>query len=176
MCHFTLRAALNAPSNSQAGDRSRKYTVVYRGQTQSKNPEQAADKTLKTSFINERRDCIWFKMFLTAIFVLLGTGLTVNSEKHSLTYIYTALSKPVGLPGIHDFTAMGLMDSRMIDYYDSDNQKKVPKQDWMKEKLPIDYWEKGTQSRQSKQQWFNVNIGILMERMKQNDTGRACEM
>ncbi|XP_056254543.1 H-2 class I histocompatibility antigen, L-D alpha chain-like isoform X2 [Seriola aureovittata] len=109
-------------------------------------------------------------MLLTAIFVLLGTGLTVNSEKHSLTYIYTALSKPVGLPGIHDFTAMGLMDSRMIDYYDSDNQKKVPKQDWMKEKLPSDYWEKGTQSRQSKQQWFNVNIGILMERMKQNDT------
>ncbi|XP_022613176.1 H-2 class I histocompatibility antigen, Q10 alpha chain-like isoform X2 [Seriola dumerili] len=106
-------------------------------------------------------------MFLTAIFVLLGTGLTVNSERHSLTYIYTALSKPVGLPGIHDFTAMGLMDSRMIDYYDSDNQKKVPKQDWMKEKLPSDYWEKGTQSRQSKQQWFSVNIGILMERMRQ---------
>ncbi|GAA6236474.1 class I histocompatibility antigen, F10 alpha chain-like, partial [Lates japonicus] len=35
-------------------------------------------------------------------FILLGTGLmtgTVTGERHSLTYIYTALSKPVGLPG-----------------------------------------------------------------------------
>ncbi|XP_078101831.1 major histocompatibility complex class I-related protein 1-like [Sander vitreus] len=94
------------------------------------------------------------------------------SEIHSLTYIYTALSKPVGLPGIHEFTAMGLLNNRMIDYFDSDHQKKVPKQDWMKERLPADYWEKGTQSRQSKQQWFKVNIDILKTRMRQNDTGK----
>uniref|UniRef100_A0A8D0A7E3 Ig-like domain-containing protein n=1 Tax=Sander lucioperca TaxID=283035 RepID=A0A8D0A7E3_SANLU len=90
--------------------------------------------------------------------------------KHSLTYIYTAFSKPVGLPGIHEFTAMGLLNGRMIDYFDSDNQKKVPKQDWMKERLPADYWDKGTQSRRSKQQWFKVNIDILKTRMRQNDT------
>uniref|UniRef100_A0A3Q4G999 Ig-like domain-containing protein n=1 Tax=Neolamprologus brichardi TaxID=32507 RepID=A0A3Q4G999_NEOBR len=89
---------------------------------------------------------------------------------HSLTYIYTGLSKPVGLPGIHEFTAMGLLDGRMIDYYDSENQTKVPKQEWMREHLPADYWEKGTQSRRIKQQWFKVNIGILMERMRQNDS------
>uniref|UniRef100_A0A3Q3QY96 Immunoglobulin C1-set domain-containing protein n=1 Tax=Monopterus albus TaxID=43700 RepID=A0A3Q3QY96_MONAL len=70
-------------------------------------------------------------------------------SRHSLTYIYTALSKPVNSPGIHQFTAMGLLDDRMIDYFDSDNPKKVPKQDWMKERLPDDYWEKGTQSRQT---------------------------
>ncbi|XP_039675732.1 H-2 class I histocompatibility antigen, Q10 alpha chain-like [Perca fluviatilis] len=109
-------------------------------------------------------------MYFFAVFVLLGTGLAVNGEIHSLTYIYTAFSKPVGLPGIHEFTAMGLLDGRMIDYFDSDNQKKVPKQDWMKERLPEDYWEKGTQSRQSKQQWFKVNINIVKERMRQNDT------
>uniref|UniRef100_A0A668TEP0 Ig-like domain-containing protein n=1 Tax=Oreochromis aureus TaxID=47969 RepID=A0A668TEP0_OREAU len=89
---------------------------------------------------------------------------------HSLHYIYTALSKPVGLPGIHEFTAMGLLDKRMIDYFDSENQVKVPKQEWMRERLPADYWDKGTQSRKSKQQWFKVNIGILMERMRQNDS------
>uniref|UniRef100_A0A3Q0RMR1 Immunoglobulin C1-set domain-containing protein n=1 Tax=Amphilophus citrinellus TaxID=61819 RepID=A0A3Q0RMR1_AMPCI len=88
---------------------------------------------------------------------------------HSLHYIYTALSKPVGLPGIHEFTAMGMLDNRMIDYFDSEHQIKVPKQDWMKERLPGDYWEKGTQSRKSKQQWFKVNIGILMERMRQGN-------
>ncbi|XP_071355613.1 major histocompatibility complex class I-related gene protein-like isoform X3 [Trachinotus anak] len=93
-----------------------------------------------------------------------------GAEKHSLTYIYTALSKPAGLPGIHEFTAMGLMDNRMIDYFDSENQVKIPKQTWMNESLGQDYWDKGTQSRQSKQQWFKVNINILKDRMRQNDT------
>ncbi|PWA33347.1 hypothetical protein CCH79_00014122, partial [Gambusia affinis] len=91
-------------------------------------------------------------------------------KKHSLTYIYTAFSKPVNLPGLHEFTAMGLLDNRMIDYYDSENQMKVPKQAWMKDHLEPEYWEKGTQSRKSKQQWFKVNIDILMKRMRQNDT------
>ncbi|XP_031592057.1 class I histocompatibility antigen, F10 alpha chain-like isoform X2 [Oreochromis aureus] len=109
-------------------------------------------------------------MNLFVVFVLLGTALTVNCEKHSLHYIYTALSKPVGLPGIHEFTAMGLLDDRMIDYFDSEHQAKVPRQEWMRERLPADYWDKGTQSRKSKQQWFKVNIGILMERMRQNDS------
>ena len=66
---------------------------------------------------------------------------------------------------------MGLLNDRMIDYYDNDLQKKVPKQDWMKERLDKDYWDKGTQSRKFKEQWFKVNIGILMERMRQNDSG-----
>ncbi|KAK1893738.1 H-2 class I histocompatibility antigen L-D alpha chain [Dissostichus eleginoides] len=65
---------------------------------------------------------------------------------------------------------MGLLDNKMIDYFDSDIQRKVPKQDWMKEQMPAEYWEKGTQSRQSKQQWFKVNIDILMKRMRQNDS------
>uniref|UniRef100_A0A3B3TWI6 Ig-like domain-containing protein n=1 Tax=Poecilia latipinna TaxID=48699 RepID=A0A3B3TWI6_9TELE len=98
---------------------------------------------------------------------MLGT-LSFNT-KHSLTYIYTAFSKPVNLPGLHEFTAMGLLDNRMIDYYDSENQVKVPKEDWMEKHLEPEYWEKGTQSRKSKQQWFKVNIDILMKRMRQNN-------
>ncbi|XP_045550639.1 H-2 class I histocompatibility antigen, Q10 alpha chain isoform X9 [Salmo salar] len=94
-----------------------------------------------------------------------------QSEIYSLNYIYTALSKPVELPGIHEFTAMGLMNNRQIDYYDSVDKKKIPKQDWMRDKLPADYWEKGTQSRKSKEQWFKVNVNILMERMRHNNTG-----
>nr|XP_054600976.1 H-2 class I histocompatibility antigen, L-D alpha chain isoform X1 [Nothobranchius furzeri] len=91
-------------------------------------------------------------------------------ERHSLTYIYTAFSQPVDLPGFHEFTAMGMLDNRMIDYYDSKEQKKIPKQTWMSEHLEQEYWDKGTQSRKSKQQWFKVNIDILMKRMRQNDT------
>ncbi|XP_071230611.1 major histocompatibility complex class I-related gene protein-like isoform X2 [Salvelinus alpinus] len=92
-----------------------------------------------------------------------------QSEFYSLSYIYTALSKPVELPGIHEFTAMGLLNDKQIDYYDSVDKKKIPKQDWMREKLPADYWEKGTQSRKSKEQWFKVNVNILMDRMRHNN-------
>ncbi|XP_056612029.1 major histocompatibility complex class I-related gene protein-like, partial [Triplophysa dalaica] len=91
-------------------------------------------------------------------------------ETHSLYYTYTALSKPLNLSGIYQFTAMGLLDDKQIDYYDNIEQKKIPKQQWMKEKMPADYWEKGTQSRKSKQQWFNVNINIVMERMRQSSS------
>lgn len=93
------------------------------------------------------------------------------AEKHSLYYIYTALSKPVNLPGIYQFTAMGLLDGIQIDYYNSREQRKIPKQHWMKEKIKEDYWEKGTRSRKSKEQWFNVNINILMKRMGHNESG-----
>nr|AHA37370.1 MHC class I antigen ZAA transcript variant 2 [Danio rerio] len=100
--------------------------------------------------------------------VMLLAIVPAWTEKHSLYYIYTALSRPVNLPGIHEFTAMGLLDDRQIDYYNSQEQKKIPKQPWMKEKMQEDYWEKGTQSRKSKEQWFNVNVNILMERMRHN--------
>uniref|UniRef100_A0A8C1NBQ0 MHC class I-like antigen recognition-like domain-containing protein n=1 Tax=Cyprinus carpio TaxID=7962 RepID=A0A8C1NBQ0_CYPCA len=62
------------------------------------------------------------------------------------------LSKPVNLPGVYEFTAMGLLDDTQIDYYNSKEQKKIPKQTWMKEKLQEDYWEKRkcyTQNRKS---------------------------
>ncbi|RXN24390.1 MHC class I antigen [Labeo rohita] len=65
---------------------------------------------------------------------------------------------------------MGLLDDRQIDYYNSKDQRKIPKQDWIKEKMQQDYWEKGTQSRKSKEQWFNVNIDILMKRMGHNES------
>ncbi|KAL2084525.1 hypothetical protein ACEWY4_020043 [Coilia grayii] len=90
------------------------------------------------------------------------------TERHSLYYVYMALSKAVSAPGIFEFTAMGLLDDRKIDYYNSVDKVKIPQQDWMKDKLPQDYWEKGTQSRKSKEQWFKVNVNILMERMRQN--------
>ncbi|XP_053301987.1 H-2 class I histocompatibility antigen, L-D alpha chain [Pleuronectes platessa] len=102
---------------------------------------------------------------LLSLLALFPAGL---AEKHSLTYIYTAFSKPTSLPGIHEFTAMGLVDNTMIDYFDSDLKRKVPKQPWMKEKMDKNYWEKGTQSRLSKQTWFRVNIEILIERMRQD--------
>uniref|UniRef100_A0A8C1S406 Immunoglobulin C1-set domain-containing protein n=1 Tax=Cyprinus carpio TaxID=7962 RepID=A0A8C1S406_CYPCA len=102
--------------------------------------------------------------------IYLSAVLLFLAEKHSLYYIYTALSKPVDQPGIYQFTAMGLLDDREIDSYNSKEQKKIPRQQWMKEKMQEDYWEKGTQSRKSKEQWFNVNVDILMKRMRHNES------
>uniref|UniRef100_A0A8C1YW34 Immunoglobulin C1-set domain-containing protein n=1 Tax=Cyprinus carpio TaxID=7962 RepID=A0A8C1YW34_CYPCA len=96
--------------------------------------------------------------------------IMTREKKHSLYYIYTALSKPVNLPGIYQFTAMGLLDDRQIDSYNSEEQKKIPTQHWMKEKMQEDYWEKGTQSRKSKEQWFNDNVDILMKRMRHSES------
>eukprot|EP00066_Takifugu_rubripes_P030685 XP_011619951.1 PREDICTED: major histocompatibility complex class I-related gene protein-like [Takifugu rubripes] len=109
--------------------------------------------------------------FFILVFGILGLGPTVNPEKHSLHYIYTATSQPISRQGIHEFTAMGVLDGNVIDYFDSDAQKKVPRQKWMEKELDKSYWEKGTESRKSKQQWFKVNINILKTRYRQNDSG-----
>ncbi|KAF0024132.1 hypothetical protein F2P81_022934 [Scophthalmus maximus] len=82
-----------------------------------------------------------------ALLLVLSLG-SVRLEKHSLTYIYTALSKDVAPPGIHQFTAIGLLDNKAIDYFDSVNTEKVPKQQWMKDQNEDDYWRKGTQADQ----------------------------
>uniref|UniRef100_A0A3P9IK69 MHC class I-like antigen recognition-like domain-containing protein n=1 Tax=Oryzias latipes TaxID=8090 RepID=A0A3P9IK69_ORYLA len=94
-------------------------------------------RILKSLYVSQKYFCVFLLVF---------------AVEHSLTYIYTAFSHPVKLPGIHEFSAMGLLDDRVIDYYDSTVQKTIPKQDWMKEKLQPEYWDKCTQSRQSKQQ------------------------
>ncbi|KAK2917143.1 hypothetical protein Q8A67_001517 [Cirrhinus molitorella] len=95
---------------------------------------------------------------------------SIKYKKHSLHYIYTCLSKPVNLPGIYDFTVMGLLDGRQIDYYNSKDQRMISKQKWMKEKMPEDYFEMGTQMRKSKEQSLNVIIEILMEPMRRNES------
>ncbi|XP_051745251.1 H-2 class I histocompatibility antigen, Q10 alpha chain-like isoform X2 [Ctenopharyngodon idella] len=108
------------------------------------------------------------RIALFCVFLLNGTLRSARAEKHSLYYIYTGLSKPVNLPGIYEFTAVGLLDDTQIDYYNSEERRMIPTQSWMKEKLPEDYWEKSTQSRESKEQWFNVNVPIMMDRMRHN--------
>ncbi|XP_051745339.1 H-2 class I histocompatibility antigen, Q10 alpha chain-like isoform X2 [Ctenopharyngodon idella] len=110
-------------------------------------------------------------LLCSVFFFFCGTSASLQAEGHSLYYIYTGLSKPVDLPSIYQFSAMGLLDDRQIDYYNSKEKRTIPKQPWMKEKLQEDYWEKSTQSRKGKEQWFNVNVHIMMDRMKQSESG-----
>uniref|UniRef100_A0A669D023 MHC class I-like antigen recognition-like domain-containing protein n=1 Tax=Oreochromis niloticus TaxID=8128 RepID=A0A669D023_ORENI len=73
--------------------------------------------------------------------------LTVNSATHSLIYIYTALSADLGLPGVHKFTAIGLLDGKPFDRFDTDNPRKTPTTNWARQHLTTEYLDKGTQSR-----------------------------
>ncbi|XP_063042185.1 class I histocompatibility antigen, F10 alpha chain-like [Engraulis encrasicolus] len=108
---------------------------------------------------------------LFVVCAIVSTCLAdVEPKRHSLYYVYTVLSQPVSAPGIFEFTAMGLLDDRKIDYYNSEDKVKIPEQDWIKRAVPADYWEKGTASRKSKEQWFKVNVNILMERMRHNSS------
>uniref|UniRef100_A0A669ERB7 H-2 class I histocompatibility antigen, L-D alpha chain-like n=2 Tax=Oreochromis niloticus TaxID=8128 RepID=A0A669ERB7_ORENI len=100
------------------------------------------------------------------VFLYFATRmLTVNSATHSLIYIYTAMSADLGLPGVHKFTAIGLLDGKPFDRFDTDNPRKTPTTNWARRHLTTDYLDKGTQSRLSKQKWFGVNLDIVMTLM-----------
>uniref|UniRef100_A0A669CRF0 Ig-like domain-containing protein n=1 Tax=Oreochromis niloticus TaxID=8128 RepID=A0A669CRF0_ORENI len=78
---------------------------------------------------------------------------------------HTPLSADLGLPGVHKFTAIGLLDGKPFDRFDTDNPRKTPTTSWARQHLTTEYLDKGTQSRLSKQQWFGVNLGVVMTRM-----------
>ncbi|KAL3977575.1 uncharacterized protein ACER0C_018637 [Sarotherodon galilaeus] len=100
------------------------------------------------------------------VFLYFATRmLTVNSATHSLIYIYTAMSADLGLPGVHKFTAIGLLDGKPFDRFDTDNPRKTPTTNWARRHLTTDYLDKGTQSRLSKQKWFGVNLDVVMTLM-----------
>lgn len=90
--------------------------------------------------------------------------LTANSATHSLIYIYKMMSADLGLPGVHKFTAIGLLDGKPFDRFDTDNPRKTPTTKWAREHLSTDYFDKGTQSRLQKQKWFGSNLNIVMSK------------
>nr|XP_061808309.1 major histocompatibility complex class I-related gene protein-like [Nerophis lumbriciformis] len=109
------------------------------------------------------------KMFVIFLVFLNYAPFISNTETHSLMYIYTGLSQgALRLPGAREFTAMGVLDGQVIDYYDSGVEKKVPKQAWMESQMSANYWKQGSLSRRSKQEWFRVNVDILLQRMGHN--------
>ncbi|XP_059899920.1 class I histocompatibility antigen, F10 alpha chain-like isoform X2 [Gadus macrocephalus] len=92
--------------------------------------------------------------------LLLVFGHGVSSVLHSLQYFYTGSS---GLSTFPEFFAVGTVDGVQFEYYDSNTQRIVLKQDWM-EQYTRDHpniLEAETGNYLGYQQTFQADIGIL---------------
>nr|QQG63304.1 MHC class I antigen [Melanogrammus aeglefinus] len=103
--------------------------------------------------------------------LLLVFGHDVSSVIHSLQIFYTSSS---GLSTFPEFVRVEMVDEVQTEYYDSNTQRIITKQDWVvqanRDKVP-DYLERATESRKVNQQVFKGNIGTLKQRF--NQTGGA---
>ncbi|CAL8396536.1 unnamed protein product [Gadus morhua 'NCC'] len=101
----------------------------------------------------------YIDMKLLTGLLLLVFGHGVSSVLHSLHYFYTASS---GLSTFPEFVAVGMVDGVQIDYYDSNTQREVLKQDWMEQSSAgtATTWRGTLGSSQGSQQTFKADIGF----------------
>ncbi|XP_029919937.1 class I histocompatibility antigen, F10 alpha chain-like [Myripristis murdjan] len=98
--------------------------------------------------------------------LLLLFSHVASPVRHCMKYFYTAST---GVPNFPEFVAVGLVDDVQTEYYDSNTQRMVPKQDWMEKVTGDDaqYWDRNTQRALGSQQVFKGNIETVKKRFNQ---------
>lgn len=81
--------------------------------------------------------------------------------QHSLQYFYTGST---GIKDLPQFIAVGMVDGRQIDWYDSNSRKNMLKQPWME---GVRDENRITQVRQGAEETFKNNIQVAMSRFNQ---------
>ncbi|XP_036454221.1 BOLA class I histocompatibility antigen, alpha chain BL3-7-like [Colossoma macropomum] len=110
-----------------------------------------------------------------SLFILTVYIHPISAVSHSLQYVYTAVTPGINFP---EFTAVGLLDGKQIDYYDSNIRELIPKTDWIKKTDNDDpeYWNTGTQGLQANQEVFKANVAVLMQRFNQTEGVHTVQM
>ncbi|KAG9281401.1 HLA class I histocompatibility antigen, alpha chain E-like [Astyanax mexicanus] len=80
-------------------------------------------------------------------------------DEHSLYYLHTSQFKHND--SIHEFTALTLLDDVQIDFYNSTDGVRTPKQDWLKEINGSD-WERGSAELRDNGQYLNFLLNKQM--------------
>lgn len=83
---------------------------------------------------------------------------------HSLTHFYTASSD---IPNFPEFVFVGMVDGVQMVHYDSNIQKVVPEQDWMKQ-TDAEFCEKERENLFYSQQSFKAEVATLKQHFNQS--------
>nr|XP_029519320.1 BOLA class I histocompatibility antigen, alpha chain BL3-7-like [Oncorhynchus nerka] len=101
-------------------------------------------------------------------FILMVLGIVHLHEAfgvtHSLTHFYTASS---GITNFPEFMVVGMVDGVQMVHYDSNIQKAVPEQGWMKQ-TDAEFWEKERDNLFDFQQSFKAEIATLKQHFNQS--------
>ncbi|KAF7690906.1 BOLA class I histocompatibility antigen, alpha chain BL3-6-like isoform X1 [Silurus meridionalis] len=99
------------------------------------------------------------------IFLVFSFHLS-SAVKHSLQYIYTAVT-----PGLHfpEFTIVGQVDGEQFMYYDSNIGRTIPRTQWIKNIEGEDYWNMQTDIGWGTEEIFKVNVDNLMGLFNQTE-------
>ena len=96
----------------------------------------------------------------------INQSVRLSTVIHSLQSFQTASS---GLSTFPEYVAVLMVDEVQVEYYDSNTQRIIPKQDWLDQdyRADPDSLERATERRKGNQQGFKANMGILKRRFNQ---------
>ncbi|KAL6473440.1 hypothetical protein MHYP_G00170010 [Metynnis hypsauchen] len=108
------------------------------------------------------------------VVALLGLSVLlprVAGDKHSLCYLYSMQSKSSS-NRVYDFSALTLLNDRQIDFYNSTNENRTARQDWLKElqEKGKSEWKEGIDKLNSDGQQLNKVLDNQMKAFKHDES------